>query len=193
MVGEKPTFINDKIIHIPAQDGSYKETNIFNKLILACKNPAISDYFLFVNDDHFFAKDFDIDRIPYWHGPLLQESLHKRGLQDNYWYSIRNTIDALKDKNKLNFDVHYPIIFNKYQFSKLESAYDWSVMFGYLIKSLYCNHYHIPGIQTKDNKINEFSGDKIEWDIFSTSVHVNTSVKQKLSEMFPDPSPWELR
>jgi hypothetical protein len=61
LVGERPSFLNGRIIHVPANDligKEWKEYNIMRKIYAACKLRSLSKEFLFLNDDHFLLKSF---------------------------------------------------------------------------------------------------------------------------------------
>jgi hypothetical protein len=159
LVGECPDWIKKgSLVHIPAAERTgreYKEANIMNKILLACNRESLSQKFLFLNDDHYL-----LSRIPpmySYYQDHLQRSVFSRTAQDSYYHSLCNTLKALDDRRKptLNFDMHAPIVYDKTKFVKVMGQYDWTVHYGYVIKSLYCNTLEIPGKLCRDLKITE--------------------------------------
>lgn len=163
IIGHKPAFLNDKVIHIPASDEDktfWKERNIFNKIMIACGDERVTEDFLFMNDDHFLLCNFIGNGFPYYYSGYLMEYSDR---PDQYGNSAKNTYDIMKVKNELAryWDIHCPIIYNKTMFVQL-SVYDWNKKYGYCIKSLYCEHHNIDayygedtGWEYPDLKINE--------------------------------------
>lgn len=157
LVGEKPNWVKPKsIIHLIAIDYpglEYKEANIMRKVYLACGQSSLSQKFIFLNDDHFLMSP--IPPLPYYYERTLLDTLNSRTAHDSYYNSIANTLFELERRKKptLNFDIHAPIIYDKSKFLEVMGQYDWSVHYGYLIKSLYCNTLGIMGTQYPDLKI----------------------------------------
>lgn len=157
LVGEKPSWIKPKsIIHLIAIDYpglEYKEANIMRKVYVACGQSSLSQKFIFLNDDHFLMDA--IPPLPFYYEYTLSYTLDKRTAHDSYYNSIANTLFELEQRRKptRNFDIHAPIIYDKDLFREVMSRYDWSIHYGYLIKSLYCNTLGIKGTQYPDMKI----------------------------------------
>lgn len=155
IVGYLPNWVQN-VIHIPATDGdkSYeKEANIFRKLEQACKDERISEYFLFVNDDHFLLQDYDAGDFPFFYSGKLSEVL-TRG--DEYASTGFNTFDALEEQ--LYFDIHCPIIYHKEILRNKVSRLNWSKKYGYCIKTAYMTGTDENEVNVKempDLKINE--------------------------------------
>ena len=148
IIGHCPSWIQN-IIHLPAADKSYtenKESNIFNKILIACNHPSISNNFLFFNDDHFILKNMDASQFPYFHKGLMTTS--GRQPHEPYYKTLDNTIRLFPATN--NFDVHCPIIYNKQAFASMQLPFP---PYGYCIKTLYCNHQKIKGELCEDLKI----------------------------------------
>jgi hypothetical protein len=135
IVGEYPPWLNG-CIHIPATDGTQtyeKERNIFNKIMLACNDERISDDFLFMNDDHYLLRDYEAGAFPFYYDGRLSEKL----TVTQFKQTVNNTMRAVLTRDPTYTDVHCPILYNKHLFRRLEQ-YDWSVKYGYCIKTLYC-------------------------------------------------------
>jgi hypothetical protein len=120
--------------------------------------------------------------------------------QDTYYESLKNTVAALESKGHgtLHFDIHTPIIYNKKLFNEVMAEYDWSIPYGYAIKSLYANTLNLPGEQIGDMKISRpYAVPKIkrlleDRTFFSVSPKgLNQHMKTFLKYQFPDKSRYE--
>lgn len=192
IVGEYPDWLQG-CIHIPCPDygdKTYdKERNIFGKILEACADDRVTDNFMFMNDDHYLRETNEAGKFPYYYEGLLT---WKRTVTD-YKHTVQNTVNLIGG-DALYADIHCPIIYNKKSFSTLAS-YDWSVSFGYCIKTLYCKMFVRSWMTPqKDCKLDDqikcvdgrpwFSiGDKaFRWD-----------VRALLQELYPNPSKFEKR
>lgn len=130
----------------------YKERNIYRKILKACNHPEVTEDFIMLNDDHLLLKDFDVNNLPFYYKGTLEETLSKN--MGDYRKSVNHTRKLLlsKDKPTIDFDTHFPIVYNKKKFidTFVCNNVDWDKPFGYVIKSLYCNLNDIEG---------EFGGD----------------------------------
>lgn len=158
IVGDLPAWVNPRqVIHVKLGDepGIHnKERNIMRKVLHVCSNPTLSEEFLFMNDDHFLLQPLDYP--PYYYESNLKYKLDTRASHDHYYHSLLSTFTALKRNRKPTryFDIHTPIVYNKYDFIDVMTFYNWDIAYGYVIKSLYCNTLKIPGEYMKDLKIN---------------------------------------
>jgi hypothetical protein len=186
LVGDKPPYLNGKIIHIPQSDNSLHchERRIYEKLLVACNTPEISDPFIFFNDDYFLTKPIDFSNIGYYFSINIEDKIIKRSRNDLYKKTMRNTFAVLKEKGLKTryFDIHYPMQYYKNKFIEAMKKYDWEINAGYLIKSLYANTLRIKGEKRKDYKIkNNLSKDELKrliilTDLFSTEkIYRNTA------------------
>lgn len=207
IIGEKADFL-EGVNHIKMSDPSHcKETNIKEKIIRACREKNISDSFLFFNDDHFLNKDFIADAFPYYHSDKLSEAVSNRNRKDQYSWALQNTFNVLMNNGLQisNFDVHYPIVYNKDKFILSMNKYDWSSFpyydYGFVVKSLYCNTV---GIEAKDEfKIEDAKiskalqepelikriSDKHVWSISDKAI--SPELFRFLKKLYPQKSRWE--
>jgi hypothetical protein len=152
IVGHKPDWVTG-CIHIPAEDdprNRFRDRNIMNKMLLACKDERVSDDFLMVHDDHFLLSDYDAGAFPYYHCGHMVPG------EGQYGETKRNTIglfchDVYDRIN--NYDTHCPVLFNKERFEKAAKTVSWSVWYGYCLKTLYCVTNGIQGEYMEDIKI----------------------------------------
>lgn len=199
IIGSKPDWIRN-VSFIPAQDLpgiENKEFNIMSKILIACKS-NVSDNFVFANDDHFLTKP--IESFEYLYSVDLRESIASRKAQDHYWNSLTNTVKALTERKKatLNYDIHYPIVYNKDIFQKVMRSHNWKIPYGYVIKSLYSNTISVKGIQEIDLKINssmdcfqleEVIGEKSFFSIGDKAI--NQHLMTFLKYLYPEKSKYE--
>jgi hypothetical protein len=202
IIGECPGWIQN-VIHIPHSDGDGHERNIMNKIKRACQIEDISDFFMFLNDDHFFLQDMNAMSYPYFYNTSLVNKIAAR--RDDYYRKVLYyTWCAFRDETSYNFDIHCPILYNKHKFPEVMNYYDWD-KYEFVIKSLYCNHLGIEGVQMEDCKI---GGRMASWQlekkikdrhIFSIGDKClqpypgeqESSVKTLLRELFPNKSKYE--
>lgn len=202
IVGHNPGFLKD-IIHIPCEEnGAWKEKNIFYKTLCAANAAQISEDFLFFNDDHFLVSDFDVNAFPYFYKGTLLETINTKPFAvGGYWNPLRNTNAMLQVRGytTLNYDHHSPIIYNKEKIKQLEKMYDWTVMGGYILKSLYGNTFKVEGIYEPDCKINQCSSIADcrniidQRKLFSIGDNaINAEFTQLMNSLYPNPSRWEI-
>ena len=174
------------------------------KILKACDNEDISDNFMFWNDDFFLLKNVDALNYSFYYAGDLKNAIPKN---QNNWYQdyIVETIEELKkrDFNTGNFDIHCPIIYNKYKFKIATTPYDFNKKL--IIKSIYCNTLGIQGHFMDDCKV---KGRTSKWrlqqkikdrHIFSIGNkclipypgEAESSVKILLQELFPNKSKYE--
>jgi hypothetical protein len=201
VIGERPDFLSDKVIHIPFQDVyQNKARNIMEKVRRAALDDRIGKNFLLLNDDYFFTRDTDIREYPYYYKCKLEQTVQiNAGTQ--YGKHIQETYKLLKSQEHptLNFDTHKPIIYNKHQFKIVVNRANWNVRFGYTLRSLYCNTLGIKGEFQKDSKVNHPHLKQIWRHIFSQSdvisiddKAINQQFKEFMQETYPDKSKFEI-
>lgn len=147
IVGHCPDWLTG-IIHIPCKEdprNRFRDRNICNKMIVACKDDRVSDDFIMVHDDHFFLADYEAEDFPYYQIGLMVPA------DNQYGYTKQNTIGLLGEVN--NYDAHCPIVFNKQRFMRSAALADWSKWYGYCLKTLYCVMNGIEGECATDLKI----------------------------------------
>lgn len=201
LIGRKPTFLNDKIIHIPHEDiYTNKARNIMSKVYRACNDVRVSKDFVFLNDDYFFTNTFNPLIYPYFYKCDLSHTVKING--NEYGKHISHTVEVLKLRGHAlkNFDTHKPIVFNKAKLKDVVDSYIWDKPYGYTLKSLYCNSLGIEGQFKEDLKISH-TALKEQWyklvtksnDMFSIGdPAVNVSLKNFLAEYYAERSQYEI-
>lgn len=179
---------------LPYQDcGKNKEDNIRRKIEGICVMPDVSDNFLFVNDDHFFTRPFDVENYPFYYEQTLIRAHQLKRKNGQYKCALENTYLALglREFKLRYFDVHTPIIYNKDLFLRVMQQYDWNKMHGYCIKSLYANTLKIEGTPYVDLKIFQQFEERRNLDLAIGDRHVfsiddaaiNNIMIEKLKEL----------
>lgn len=177
IVGDQPSFAG-YYIHMQETDrGRGKQDNIRLKILAACSHPQISDPFLFMNDDYFLLRQMDAQSVPYLYNKTMLKAYHDKRKIGSYKQALQNTVDFLGG-DALHYDIHYPIIYRKENFTQSMELADWcnwSKRDGFVIKSLYCAMCGIKGQQIDDPKLkeivlmpNEVHQRVKDWPMFST-------------------------
>lgn len=200
VIGQCPQDIQKRVTFIEMDNqGRSREERIKNKILRACKIADLSDDFILFNDDHFLLRQVGV-HIPYFYDGSLEETAAYRRNRDAYQRSLVNTRGVLAslDLPTNHFDVHTPLIYSKGEFVRVMNSYDWSVPFGYVVKSLYCNTLKVPAIYRQDCKIDiELGAREImqlikNRSIFSIGDRALEGAKRLLPELYPEPSRWEM-
>lgn len=146
IIGEKPAWLHN-VEHVQVEDNfRYKSQNVRHKILTACQRTDLSERFVYMNDDFFFLRPQLLK--PYAMSSLraLLE-LHKAKQGSNrYIGCMRSTLDYLVAAGvpePVNFDLHYPMIFEKKKFVDLfaQEKEAW-----FLYRSVYGN---LTGAETK--------------------------------------------
>ena len=113
VVGERPAFLKN-IIHIPCRDPyTVYWKNAYAKTALVCKDPRLSDDFLFMNDDFFIFKPIKAEDYPYYYNKNFPR---ENNLNHAYFSAIRRAIAkrGVQPPGEVhNFAVHRPVRYNK--------------------------------------------------------------------------------
>lgn len=198
IVGHYPDWLKNAR-HIPAEDLWDPSRNIMEKILKACRTAELSERFLFMNDDFFFTQPVDAPTYPNYYNSTIEAAA---SLCVGNWYReyLTNTYRFLKvaGSGTKNFDIHTPIVYDKEKFIDTFSFMEFHKM---TIKSIYAN-FNISDTQIEiaDTKLrghptkNEIDRMIISGHIFSTSDWSLQSghVKDRLNEMFPNPSKYEI-
>jgi len=181
--GYLPDFINQKAIHIPFDDRGDKYDNVDKKMLLILKDERISEDFILMNDDFILLREYKT--IPYYYKGDLKQAVEKAG--GRYKRRLENTLKLFPDGK--DFEVHFPIIFNKTKLSNLFKKYGQEIE----KRSAYCNEYNVRKTQHKDHKVWEYS----QLDKDAPFVSLTDEIQEMyflqdfISERLPNPSSFE--
>lgn len=159
VVGGCPNWINRRrVIHIKADDPhGNKLLNAIHKISLACRDKRLSENFILMNDDFFFLEP--VSRIELFHKGTLEDAIRKHKTKGGYYYkALRMTkkmIERDGGKIPIDYEVHYPIMFNKKEFLRMVSKQPIGVP--YLFRSRYYNSKNIKAKKRKDVKAYNFN------------------------------------
>jgi hypothetical protein len=194
IVGHRPGFLKN-IIHIKFHERTYKKQyNVISKLLEVCKHGKLSDDFLLMNDDFFFMKETEIKKYLY---DCSIKSLQNKTPRTQYGKALANTIDYLNNNHLPfnNFEIHYPMIFNKQKFLELFSGLDLNKQVNY--RSIYGNYYRLdnysPHRDFKIHSIDSFDENQDhEFISIADKIMVYDRFKNFLKKKLPEKSIYEL-
>ena len=191
IVGEKPDWLKN-VIHIKSDDIYTKETNIFNAVMLACKNDISSD-FLYMNDDFFITGEIDAKTYPYYTDGCMRFIENPSRYQEVQNKTLMAFQTLYKDEPVYSCEMHCPIRFNKRKFLSLKSYLDDSKesRIGYFFRTVYANIFISDYCKTQDCKL--WSNDKIYFppqNCISTNDECD-EIMEELKKMYPDKSKYE--
>lgn len=200
IVGHCPPWLTN-VIHLPFPDShGCKERNIMLKLAYACGHPDLSTNFLHIHDDHFALAPQEAFKIPNYAGAQLDKVALTIDPGNNWRGAVTNTFEALKNAGlpTFNFDVHYPMLFNKNLYPEIMDRFNWSLPRGFVVKSLYANSLKLTPTRITDIKLNNrYSYEQIiarikgrTWYSIGNGA-LSISFKQLLEALYPKVSKYE--
>ena len=188
VVGGKPDWYSGNFIEVPQNSNKFK--NQINNLKAAISNKTILNDFVLMNDDFFIL--FPEDSYQYYSGLLENKITDHMYINGNSSYAI-SLITAMKVLKKkgisqpLNYDIHTPMTLNK---ALLAQVIDLSTSF----RSVYGNLFIKDGIEINDVKVYKRERDiNFDTNFISTEDNSFNLIKDKLEEMFPNPSIYEIK
>ena len=205
VVGNKPDFLT-KIIHLPVPDifdpSKNADGNMTHKLLTVCRDARLSENFLFFNDDFIVLKPIACSQIPWYHKGDMALRPPEYWTSQFYRYRLKATFDVLikNQKPTLQYDYHAPMKFNKKDFIRVMSDYDYGSGIGLTFRSLYGNSMQLPAellVHQKKTVFKYFSYSdllkRVENSIFLgyNDQGLNNELKLFLSEIFPLQSKYE--
>jgi hypothetical protein len=159
IVGEKPEWATDEVLHIPADDifSPYvnADGNIIHKVLQVCKSRKVSNPFLYINDDELVLQPIDANDVPNYHGGDLQDKEPSFWLRSFWRTRLRRTMEALIAKGKTTYfyDWHLPMIMHKRKFKRAAKAMDWRTGVGLCIKTMYGNYVGVEGTDYREARV----------------------------------------
>lgn len=199
IVGDLPNFIDPtKVVYIPNQMLANRYETTTNHLKCACLNEKLSDTFIYMNDDFFILEPISDQDLMLNRG-LLKDQVkfyytHHRILTnfDKLIEKGMNELKALGFNEPISFELHSPMIINKYNFLTLKI----NTPALYCCKrSLYGNYFIKNSKTISDVKLlgghifNENVQGKQK--ILSCSDSSFTKIKDFLNKKFPNKSIYE--
>lgn len=202
IVGNKPSFVSDKVIYIPCSDtGNCKHTKILNKVIAAIKSGKLSKHFLISSDDHFYVKEVDFNNIPvYYKRETIEPKggiLYRKSLMETKDFLIKNELTTFQTNPHCNthFDVD---IYNKYmnlftEGKKLPHGCELNCLMGNLLikegwESKKYRDVKVKRFATRKGLLDKI-GDSECFSIYDEAI--DCGVGKYLEELFPEKCKYE--
>lgn len=191
IIGDRPYFISDKVIHIRYRQTYDIAKNTLNIINLAVETTKVSEEFIWLHDDTYFMQP--IRKIPILHRGTYDEVLEKyQNRRFNYYVQRQIRTNArLKDlgiENPLCYELHVPFVISKKRWLEVREYItpDLNKL------SMYGNLCKIGGTKTRDVKVRQ--KDWVPEGVFASS-HERTfgtnSLGKKVRELFPERSIYE--
>lgn len=131
IVGYKPRWVSDDVIHIPTQQimGSSPNKNTNMNLFTACSDDRISDDFVLMNDDFILMRpiaNWDIS-LSFAKNSIKEQIAEyaRAGFSGEYKSAFDNFLKFVCDMGwfdePMNYELHFPMIINKKQYIDLFS------------------------------------------------------------------------
>lgn len=210
VVGGKPTWLSNEVIHLEAHDKWYKQKNILEKLKVAASSDYVTDNFWHFNDDYFLLKPHNFKNyVSKTHELDLYYYVWGEGREHIRWNKytrvVEHTHNILKSKNLTikHHDVHFPFKFNKDKFIKMTETFSWDCpqSIGYIIRSVYGNFYNLESKEiTNDAKLRNFATvegsirylTNNDYEMFSSGEQDLHNLVRILEELYPQKSKYEI-
>jgi len=213
IVGEKPTFLQyntqingHTIFHIPFPDvygQKNADGNIIEKIVHASSIQALSDDFIFINDDNYFIKPITTQNVTPFHKGNMNH-INPNTYNSVWGKRLGRTRLALSNQGitPLHFDHHAPFPMKKSAVAETYAQFpDYKTDIGLTVKSIYGSiHYaDAPVMDVEKRMFREtFSLSDIH-KLTANSLYLahndaglTSAMKYFLFSLFPDPSPFEL-
>lgn len=187
IVGDKPSWYDGNFISVNNIGNKFK--NISNCLEVIANTKDISNNFTLMNDDFYILKK--MKQVPTYHGGLLADkvlSYAEYNGNNSYTRIIADTVTKLRRmdfKDPLDYDIHVPMIFNK---NKLKNIINITLA----PRSIYGNVYEIGGTKIEDVKVYLRYQDVTNNEFLSSQDNSFHLIKNKLEQLFPEPSIYEI-
>lgn len=173
-----------------------KTNNTAEMFKLVCRIDAISEDFIFFNDDFYVMQPMEALPARYW-GTLEEKAalIQRMYNVSTRWSNLLNIAsDALKGAGctTYNFELHVPMVFNRKKLEKVIKRFP-----GIPCKrSLYGNFYKLyeNGLEKPDGKIHRLDIDVFNMDILSSDDRSfrEGAIGREIRKKFPNPSKYEI-
>lgn len=197
IAGVLPDWVTG-VRHIPVPQRGDRWANATAAWLAACREPEVSDPFVYFNDDFFVLAP--VTEVPLMHrGPVddvvkrIRTDGHRRAMTDTAAWLATHPV-----KTVLAYDLHTPMVVGKAKFAEVLEAAAASPR-RLLPKTMYGNlHVRAKGKQVADAKVHD-GGELPAPELLPAGAFVSTSdaawklaAGEQIRTMFPDPSPYEL-
>ena len=197
LVGGKPDWFNGDYIKVNDRGSKFK--NIADCLYAAASSDDVSDDFILMNDDFFILENI-ANFLPLYGGTLASKIASYTNLLGPTVYSgilgkAKKYMESKGIKEPLDYDIHVPLQVNKKKFLELVPRDSLAP------RSVYGNMANIGGSEILDVKTynnpryrsKSYTYDKDNSPFISSNDDSFDILRETiLSEMFPEPSPYEV-
>jgi hypothetical protein len=171
IAGHRPAWVDPNTVgHVPVEQDGDKHANSTANLLAACRDPRVSDPFLWLHDDMFALRD--VTELPLVDkGPMerFATDLRARYKQDYpYLVGMEQTLDLIRTQLKiddpLSYEIHVPLVVHKYDMLTAIDIGALSNVRPLHKRSLYCALHYKPeqSVTVEDPKIT-FPSAPIDW------------------------------
>lgn len=205
VVGDRPSFLSDEAIHLPAEvkkgkiESKYlfKHIDMLEKARAIIQDKRIAKNIIWCNDDFYVMKEYN--EFPYYYNGTIKDWYDSQnnwekagGKKSKTWNIYISELYKRFPKGKW-YEVHCPIVFNKRKLAKVIK--DCNLQHLGTIRSYYANYYGVKSEETKDYKIytiNNFKKYKTAPFISTTNIMGRFSpVIDFLKTKFPNKTIYE--
>ena len=192
IIGDLPNFAQN-VTHIPVNRLSSRYASTTNSLKTICLNKEISDNFIWMNDDFFILKPIHPSDLLLNRGKMKDVINHYHKIHQtitNYDKNVEmayNELQSIGFKEPISFELHCPIIINKYKFLTIYDKIKTEALHC-CKRSLYGNYYINNSNTISDMKvISSTIFDEKNYDKFlSCSENTFKKVEDFLKKKFPN-------
>lgn len=191
IAGYKPSWVDERVEHIPNQQSGNKYQNIRSNWVAALNDPRLGDEFVLMNDDFYVLK-------PTKYVPALRRlkpiehyiELFSKVNPDSYYVTTmkqaRDLVRSWGIKEVDSYELHVPMTFNKQKAKQLLTLLPDDYPLTHF-RTLYGNYYKLGGERIRDVKIVSDTHD-ISYDGRFLSTHddyfENSDTKDFLEKKF---------
>lgn len=200
MAGYRPSWVSDRVGHIPVPRMGSKFASSTANLLAACQNAGVSEEFYFFHDDNFVMRPMP-DGIPVFHRGRVADveaSYLRRGIRSRYFRGLRETRDLIVREgisvDPISYELHAPLAVRRTLMiaalgiaarARLDTPHK---------RTLYGNLARIGGTRLRDPKVmdrgNNFRTDGLFLSTMDSSFRFGM-VGVYIRDQFPGMSPYE--
>lgn len=193
---KQPWITNVEYVPI-VQDGKTKWDNAGKQLRAICENDNITEDFILFNDDFFVCKK--TSEIPAFYDRTLSARIGDflKAYKWNFWTNYARRLKQAKEEmlrkgyTSYNFEVHYPMIFNRKKLAEICETYkDYGCK-----RSFYGNIYTTQRQQVSDCKLYKLDDKPTGKEIFLSSMDSTFNkgeIGKYIRQKFNKPCKYEL-
>ncbi|HUU84192.1 MAG TPA: glycosyltransferase, partial [Phycisphaerae bacterium] len=199
VVGHRPAWLRG-VRHLPAPDDlPTKDGNIIEKLRLACRQPDLSERFVFLSDDQVLLRPLAFSQLGSYHFGDLRA---RTDWETTWLKHLRHTRDTLAaaGKTMLHGDTHAPIPIEKAKFLAMCEGVSYRGRPGLCVGTAYLNWAGAtmrPMGQRKATTHGRSTDAELRacvagrWFLGYAADGFTPGLRKLLDEMFPEPSRFE--